>query len=211
MKWILICFLCIVSVQAATLDASIESYSRGAYIKAFDGFYTLAKKGNAIAQHNVAIMYTMGKGVQADTAKAMQWYEKAAKQNYGLSAYNLGQLYQASGLQDIHAYTKAKYWYEKAIEGKVKEAYNNLATLYLQGYGVTKDVSKALELLESAAALDNSVAQVNVGRLYAWGDGITHDKMKAYENFKKALKAGESEASAYLDKLCQESAWVCKD
>ena len=47
--------------------------------------------------------------------------------------------------------------------------------------------------------------------MYAWGENIMHDKLKAYENLKAALHAGKSEASEYLDKLCRESAWVCKD
>jgi len=47
--------------------------------------------------------------------------------------------------------------------------------------------------------------------MYAWGEDIPNDKMKAYDNFKKALNAGKSEASQYLDRLCKESAWVCKN
>ena len=212
MKWIMMIWMVSVwSLSAATLDESIQHYEQGAYIKALDGFYTLAKEGNRVAQHNLATMYATGKGAKRDVSKAIKWYEKAAKQQYGLSAYNLGHIYQMRGTQDAHAYTKAKYWYEKAIDAKINEAYNNLATLYLKGQGVAKNIPKALALLEEAARLNNSIAQVNAGRLYAWGDDITHDKMKAYENFKKALKAGESEASGYLDKLCKESAWVCKD
>jgi len=199
------------SLHAVTLEESIVLYQEGTYIKALDGFYTLAKEGDKTAQHNLALMYATGKGVKTDESKAIQWYEKAAKQDMGISAYNLGQLYHAKGTQDSHAYTKAKYWYEKAIALNVKEAYANLATLYLEAKGVKKDIVKALTLLEKGASLGNIVAKVNAGRLYAWGEGITHDKMKAYENFKKALQAGESEASEYLDALCKESAWVCKD
>ena len=200
-----------VSLYAAEFNQAVQFYQKGAYIQVFNDFYILAKEGDKLAQHNVGMMYSLGKGVKKDSAKAISWYEKAAKQGLGISAYNLGEIYQKRGKKDPHAYTKAKYWYEKAIEEKVKEAYNNLATLYINGYGVTKDIPTALKLLEEAATLDNAKAQVNVAVLYAWGEGITHNKMKAYENLKKALGAGESEASGYLDKLCQESAWVCKD
>ena len=59
--------------------------------------------------------------------------------------------------------------------------------------------------------MGDAAAQVNVAVLYAWGEDTVHDKMKAYENLRKALKSGKSEASSYIDKLCEESAWVCKD
>ncbi len=90
------------------------------------------------------------------------------------------------------------------------QAYNNLATLYMEGQGVPKDQRKAFELFKKAAELGDARAQVNVGVMYAWGEGIVHDKMKAHENFKKALQVGQSEASTYLDKLCKESSWVCQ-
>ncbi len=90
-------------------------------------------------------------------------------------------------------------------------AYNNLASLYIDGLGVEKNEQKALTLFEDAASKGNASAQVNSAVLYAWGEEVTNDKMKAYENLKKALKAGKSEASGHLDKLCKESAWVCQD
>ena len=212
MKQIILAWMvCVGSLYAVSLDEALESYKQGAYIKALDGFYTLAKEGDKIAQHNLALMYATGKGAKKDEDKAIRWYEKAAKQHFGISAYNLAEIYQKRGLKDAHAFVKAKYWYEKAIDANVTEAYNNLATLYIGGKGVQKDMLRALALFEKSATLQNSIAQVNTGRLYAWGEGLTHDKMKAYENFKKALKAGQSEASADLDRLCKESAWVCKD
>ncbi|OZA43613.1 MAG: hypothetical protein B7X80_09090, partial [Sulfurovum sp. 17-42-90] len=94
----------------------------------------------------------------------------------------------------------------------IMQAYNNLASFYLEGKGVKQDQAKAFELFQKAASMGDSAAQVNVAVLYAWGgEGITQDKMKAYENLKKALSAGQSEASGYLDTLCKESSWVCQD
>jgi len=201
-----------VSLWSGEFGQAVKEYSAGSYIKALNTFYALAKKGDAKAQYNVGMIYANGKGVKADISEAMQWYEKAAKQGNGSAQYNLAQLYYEKGQKgEPHTYEKAKYWYEKAISNKVKEAYNNLASLYMYGLGVEKDEAKAFELFAQAAELGDSEAQVNVAVMYAWGEGVKHDKMKAYENLKKALKEGESEASEYLDQLCKESAWVCKD
>jgi len=210
-RYLGIFLLFITQLFAVEFNQVISEYNKGSYIKAFDGFYTLAKEGNVLAQHNAALMYTLGQGAKKDIAKAIKWYEKAAKQDDAIAAYNLAKIYHERGNKDIYAYEKARFWYEKAIKGDIKEAYNNLATFYMQGLGVPKNTRKALLLLEKSSALGNATAQVNMAVLYAWGDDIIHNKMKAYENLKKALSSGKNEASMYLDKLCKESSWGCKD
>jgi len=199
------------SVSAGNFENAVEDYEKGAFIKALNAFYVLAKNGDAQAQFNVAMMYENGKGLKANQGEAMYWYEKAAKQDNAAAQYNLAKLYHASAQTDAFAYKKAKYWYEKASKNGMMQAHNNLASLYMEGKGVPKDEKKAFELFEKAANMGDAAAQVNVAVLYAWGSDTVHDKMKAYENLKKALNAGKSEASAYLDRLCEESAWVCKD
>ena len=211
MKYLSIFLIATLSLFANDFNQAVEDYNQGGYIKALNTFYTLAKKGDAKAQFNVALIYANGKGVQKDLSKARKWYEKAAKQDNPSAQYNLAQLYHMAGEDDPHGYEKARYWYEKAVESGVTEAYNNLAALYIDGKGVKKDQQKAFELFEKAAKMGDPAAQVNVGVLYAWGEDITNDKMKAYDNLKKALVAGKSEASGYLDKLCKESASVCQD
>jgi len=199
-------------MNADDFTQAVKDYQAGNHIKALNTFYVLAKKGDTKAQYNVGILYTIGAGVKTDVIQAIHWYEEAAKQNNGEAAYNLAQLYYNKGLLgEVNAFKKAKYWYEKAIDLNIKEASNNLATLYMNGEGVPKNEKKAFELLEKSAQLGNSIAQVNVGVFFAWGKDTPHDKLKAYANFKLALKQGQSEASPYLDKLCKESAWVCKN
>lgn len=198
-------------LQGNAFDEAVTDYKKGNYIKALNTFYTLAQEYDAKAQFNVGLIYANGLGVQKDTQKAQTWFEKAAKQGNGVAQYNLAQMYHKEGKKDVHAYEKAKYWYEKSIEAGIKESYNNLGMLYLQGNGVEKNEQKAFLLFQKGAEHGDALAKVNVAILYAWGENITHDKLKAYENLKKALSEGKSEASEYLDKLCQESAWVCKD
>lgn len=46
-------------------------------------WYTLAaKQGFAIAQHNLAVCYEKGQGVEKDINKAIEWYKKAAQQGF---------------------------------------------------------------------------------------------------------------------------------
>lgn len=211
MKKTLIALALTVGLCANDFEQAVESYQSGNYLQALNIFYALAKKEDVKAQYNVGLIYANGLGVEKDIPQAQLWYERAAKQGNGSAQYNLAQLYHVEGLKDPHAYEKAKYWYDKSITSGVKEAYNNLGALYLNGQGVEKDEEKAFRFFQQGAKKGDEAAKVNVAVLYAWGENVTHDKMKAYEYLKSALKAGKSEASGYLDKLCKESAWVCKD
>jgi TPR repeat protein len=212
MKKLVMSMLVLCSIAfGGTFDDAIAAYNKQSYIEALNLFYVLAKEGDNKAQYNVALMYENGQGVKADINQARQWYEKAAKGGNAKAAYNLARLYQSLEGKVPHAIEMARYWYEKAVDGGISQAYNNLATLYLEGKGVPKDNKKALELLQKAVSEGNHKAEYNLGILYGWGDNIQRDKLKAYENLTKAIKGGVSQAGDYLDKLCKESAWVCKN
>ena len=146
MKFIIVFIFALAGLLADDFNQALEDYNKGAYIKALNTFYTLAKEGDAKAQYNVGLMYANGKGTTKDLAKAQQWYEKAASQGNGPAQYNLAQLYHVAAQSDAHAYEKAKYWYEKAVESGIMQAYNNLASFYLEGKGVKQDQVKAFEL-----------------------------------------------------------------
>jgi TPR repeat protein len=75
-----------------------------------------------------------------------------------------------------------------------------LAQMYLRGEGVSANVAKGLELLETAVALGNSTAAFNLGALHRSGDcdvPIDREKSKAY--FRRAKELGcELSVEPYL-------------
>ena len=62
-------------------------------------------------------------------------------------------------------YTKAVYRLEKSAAQNFASAYNSLGICYLNGYGVTKDLYKALEHYQKAAALGHENAKISVADL----------------------------------------------
>ena len=56
-----------------------------------------AERGHVLAQHNLAARYVMGDVVEKDYRKADLWMERAAKQSYPPSLYQLGKWYEADG------------------------------------------------------------------------------------------------------------------
>ena len=60
-------------------DAGLLAYEQGDFAAALAEWRQLAEEGNLQACHNIAIMYEMGQGVEADLAQAQQWCERAAQ------------------------------------------------------------------------------------------------------------------------------------
>ncbi len=67
-----------------------KAFERAEYTSAFPAIMALAKANDAKAQTYIAAMYQAGLGVKRDNKKAIEWYEKAAYQNYAPAQYNLG-------------------------------------------------------------------------------------------------------------------------
>lgn len=60
-------------------------------------------------------------------------------------------------------------YYQKALDKGVEEAYFPLGYMYFNGYGVEKDVDKALELFESSVKCKDKDGLYFLGFLYATG------------------------------------------
>lgn len=56
---------------------------------------------------------------------------------------------------------KAVYWLEKSAAQNFVSAFNSLGICYFNGYGVTKDLYKALEYYQKAAALGHENAKTS--------------------------------------------------
>ena len=81
-----------------------------------------------------------------DNAAKIKWLLSAAEKGNAKIQFKLAQIYRAD-----EKMTEAVKWYEKAAAKGVKEAMHNLATCYLDGIGVEKDLVKAKALYEKAA------------------------------------------------------------
>jgi len=214
MKKIIISVLLIGSFAFGTeMKDGMAEYDKGNYTKAYKIFYALAKNGDPKAQYNIALMSLSGKGTKVSREEAISWYTKAADQNHAPSQYSLGYMYQKQAKTNPLLINQSKYWYTQAMANGVKEAYTNMAFLYYNGYGkdIPRDIPKAIVLLNKAASMGDANAQLNLAIIYGWKNDVPNDKQKTYKYLKQALANGKSEASAYLDVLCKESVWACKE
>ncbi|TYA58909.1 tetratricopeptide repeat protein [Formosa maritima] len=89
---------------------------------------------------------------------------------------------------------------EAAKEGHIDSQFN-VALMYEQGLGVSKNESEALFWYESSASRGNSGAQFNLGVLYENGIGTTINFAKANEWYRKASEQGDGLAIGNLGML----------
>lgn len=82
-----------------------------------------AASGDRIAQYNIGYLFEKGEGVSASHTEAINWYTKAAIQEYIPAQRKLGDLYAGSDR------SKAIYWYDKARQGGDEVARNRFAEL----------------------------------------------------------------------------------
>jgi len=98
----------------------------------------LAEQGNASAQFNLGLMYSLGTGVPKDDKEAVKWYRLAADRGDADAQFSLGVMYEhGRGVPEDDK--EAVKWYRLAAYQGVAKAQYNLGGMYALGKGVPKD------------------------------------------------------------------------
>lgn len=159
------------------------------YTKAFDHIQDLSEEEDEVAQYLLGYYYQVGMVVEEDDAKALNIYEKAARQGnpHGMSVaadmYRLGE-------GTAKDYAKAREWYNRGIELEDARSYYGLAGLYYNGEGVERDREQAFEYFKIAAEKDYTDAQSQLGYMYAYGLGVEENDEEAVWWYRKAAEKG---------------------
>jgi len=106
-------------------------------------------------------------------------------------------MHRAVSAYDAKEYTTAKEIWERFSDHN-SDAMVNLGTLYVKGYGVSKDIKTAFSLFEQAAAKGHEIASFYLGGMYENGVAVKADASKAIEHY---TAAAEKEVSAAQLKL----------
>ena len=137
-SWRLLAVLLGIPVAAAqTVDEAVAALERGDYATAMEGFRVHAEQGNAIAQHNLGVMYADGLGVLKDDTEAVRWYRLAAEQGQAQAQYGLGRMY-VTGRSVLKDDAEAAKWFRLAAEQGDASAQYGLGLSYAAGKGVLK-------------------------------------------------------------------------
>ncbi len=153
-------------------------------------------------QLKLAVKYLEGDSVEQNTSKAIELLTDAADKGSTVGQTLLGNIYTHNDFNVID-YAKACHYYTLAANKDDRYAQMNLAQLYRDGLGTTRDIKRAFELM-SAAASDDSlpVAKLLLAQYYYVGWGTERDSIKAV-NMLVSLKGTDAHAYAnqYLEDI----------
>ena len=136
----------------AEFKDGLDAYVRGDFDAAVSEFEKLARRGNAAAQYNLAIMHHKGQGVAQDSLIAIQWYRNAARQGHAAAQHNLGVMYGRGDGVNVDV-EEAAVWFHRAANNGHFKALMVLGTLHHEGEGVPKDNVQAYKWFKVAANL----------------------------------------------------------
>ena len=161
---------------------------------------TLATRGDASAQYELAVRYSEGRGLVRDTKAAAQWFEKAADQGLAPAQYRLGSYYE-KGIGVERDYAKARSYYQQAAENGNARAMHNLAVLFAEGNDGKPDYAAASEWFRKAADFGVRDSQYNLAILYARGLGVGLSMTQSYMWFAIAAAQGDQDAGKKRDEV----------
>ena len=120
--------------------------------------------------NNPRLLFQLGRAYRAaDNFKlALEYYRKAAEQNYASAQNSLGRAYEL-GLGVPRDDQQAVAWYRKAADQGSAAAQNNLGVMYWYGQGVSADAQQAATWFRKAAEQGLAAAQSNLDALRAAG------------------------------------------
>lgn len=156
-----------------------------------------ANAGNVDAEFKVGVQYELGARVPKDSAKAAEWYRKAAEQGYPQGQHSLGVLYEFGNGVPLD-YATAAQWYRKAAEKGFAPAQFSLGLCYVHGKGVPQDFDKALMWYQKAAEQKNADALLNLAYLYHNGEGVPKNESRSFDYVRQAAEAGSADAQFQL-------------
>lgn len=128
--------------SAQPLNDGARFYEQGDYARAFAAWRPLADAGNAEAQNNLGLLYLDGKGVPANLAEAVRYFQLSAAAGSALGQNNLGGLYR-DGRGVPQDFARAARWFTASASQGNKAGMYNLGLMIELGQGMKADPMKA--------------------------------------------------------------------
>jgi TPR repeat protein len=168
--------------------------------------------GNASAQTTVGMLHEAGIGTPEDPAAAARWYRRAADQGDADAQHRLGIFYGVGRGGVSKDPERAMALFRQAAEQGHARAQSDLGYAYHQGLGTDKNLVKAREWYERAAAQDYAIGLTYLGNFHFRGlGGLPEDHARAAELYRRAADMGYARAQANLAHLLEHGAGVPKD
>ena len=133
-------------------NSGMAAFQAKHFSRAMQLLSPFAERGDADAQHRLAVMYQNGLGVVRNPALALAWMRKAAEQGLAIAQHGLGFMYlQGEGADPDPS--QAAHWFRLAAEQGLAGSQSMLASMYAEGNGVEADLGPGKGFEEGAMTL----------------------------------------------------------
>ena len=131
-----------------------------------------------------------------------------AEKGYLAAFANIGGTYQF----DLGNLAEALKWYRRGADLDDVSSQTHLAEMYLEGWGVERDLSQALRWFMPSARKGYALSEYKVGLVYQRGDAkVPRDLPQAISWFNRAAEKGFARAQNDLGVLYEEGAGVSRN
>ena len=120
-------------------------------------FKKAALSGHIQAQINVGLKYEQGEGADVDKEKALYWYSQAAFNQNDIAQFRLASLLQ----EEFGKVKESYFWFSKSAQLGNPEAHLALATNFILGRGVEKDLTLAHVSCNLATFLSRDISSIS--------------------------------------------------
>jgi TPR repeat protein len=187
-------------IRTLRLGRKSHEYLKKVVEERFEDWRHYAALGWPEALWLMGTCYQEGLKVVKDPVQALEFYSKAADNDFAFAMHSIGLCY-ASGNGVIKNKATAAKWLRKAAEQGYALAQHSLGACYSVGHGVPRDQFEAVKWCLKAAEQGVPEAQFSIGLCYYKGVGVPKNISKAVEWFHKAARQGHANAKAMLDSL----------
>jgi uncharacterized protein len=208
------------NTPAADASALAERTAREGHAGGLEAIQTAAQQGNIQAQLDLARIYTEGKLVQRDEARACEIYGSVADSHSQIDRNDPAARLVADAFRSwALCYVKgapapgweqnlgraAVLFYQAGVMFEDPESLYELAKLFLKGQGVAENPRLAVHFLFSAARKHYAPAQAMLGSLMWEGKVLKRQGVNGLALIKLALDSARPEDKAWIDSQYEEA------
>ncbi len=159
-----------------------------------------SKPDYAGCQYYIGLTYITGKWNNRNDEEALKMFTLAALQGHLQSQEEVGKLYSIYSTlpKEKKNEEKSAYWYLKAANQGSPKAQLQVGEYYIEGWGVPKDYTKAMEWFRKAENQGCVKAAESIGWMYYKGQGVEKSSSKAETWFRKYADLGDVDAMISL-------------
>lgn len=169
-------------------------------------WYTLAaEEGHEDSQDRLSLLYSTGQGVPKDPVKARYWGDKSLSQSFYHTMIVDGRKVSETDAKLVFARVSKRAAQPDAV------AQDKLGDMYLRGFGVTSNVTVAMQWYRKAAMQGNAQGQRNLALAYAGNFGQARNENLMLHWLTLAARNGDAMAAYRMGKLYYGGGVVLRD